>query len=154
MILNDNETEILSFALCEYQELVDRVKRIKRTLVDAVNAPGTDKEKLDKIRNELFCEYGIVEGIDRAVTDGMTYLESEPMCELIDNVKKSYSGMGDLPSVIELSFGKMMLFCKNSMQFLAHIAGLSIKCYIFSERECRGAGMAPATACRRRQLCH
>ena len=93
MILTDNETEMLSFALCEYQELVDRVKRIKRKLVDAVSAPGTDKENLDKIRDELFSEYGLVEGIDRAVTDGMTYLESEPMCELIDNVKKSCSGM-------------------------------------------------------------
>lgn len=59
---------------------------------------GTYEDKYHKVRSALYEEYGIVEQLDRLIEDGMMYLESTPVSELVDNLKDDFGGF---PVVVE-----------------------------------------------------
>ena len=98
MLLDEDETQTVSTALYQYQSTIDRLKFITRNLKDAIEWQGTFEDKYHKIRRALYKDYGIVEQLDRLIEDGMMYLESTPVSELIDNLKDEFSGV---PVVVE-----------------------------------------------------
>jgi hypothetical protein len=87
MLLNDEETEIITHTVYEYQNAIDRIKYIKGQLTDVVNGNGTPEEKYFKLRDVLFDEYGVIEKLDRLINDGMLYLETDTVSSLIDNIR-------------------------------------------------------------------
>ena len=98
MLLDEDEKETVSNALYQYQSTIDSLKCIRRNLTDAVNGQGTCEEKYYKVRDVLFEDFGIIGILDRLIVDGMMYLESNPVSELIDNLKDEFSGV---PVVVE-----------------------------------------------------
>lgn len=98
MLLDEDEIQTVSTALYQYQSTIDRLKCIRRTLTDAVNGQGTCEEKYYTVRDALYEDFGIIGTLDRLIVDGMTYLESNPVSELIDNLKDEFSGV---PVVVE-----------------------------------------------------
>jgi hypothetical protein len=98
MLLDEDEIQTVSTALYQYQSTIDRLKFISRNLKDAVEWQGTFEDKYHKIRRVLYEDYGIVEQLERLIVDGMMYLESNPVSELIDSLKDEFSGV---PVVVE-----------------------------------------------------
>lgn len=98
MLLDEDEKETVSNALYQYQSTIDSLKCIRRTLTDVVNGQGTCEEKYYKVRDVLFEDFGIIGILDRLIVDGMMYLESNPVSELIDNLKDEFSWV---PVVVE-----------------------------------------------------
>ena len=97
-MLDEDEIQTVSTALHQYQSTIDRLKFISRNLKDAVEWQGTYEDKYHKVRSALYEEYGIVEQLDRLIEDGMMYLESTPVSELVDNLKDDFGGF---PVVVE-----------------------------------------------------
>ena len=97
-MLDEDEIQTVSTALYQYQSTIDRLKFISRNLKDAVEWQGTYEDKYHKVRSALYEEYGIVEQLDRLIEDGMMYLESTPVSELVDNLKDDFGGF---PVVVE-----------------------------------------------------
>lgn len=87
MLLNDDEVETITHTAYEYQTAIDRAKHMKNMLLDAVDGQGTIEEKYSKLRDVLFGEFGVIDGLDRIVNDGMLYLETETISSLIDNIR-------------------------------------------------------------------
>ena len=98
MLLDEDEKETVSTALYQYQSTIDSLKCIRCNLTDAVNGQGTCEEKYYKVRDVLFEDFGIIGTLDRLIVDGMMYLESNPVSELIDNLKDEFGGV---PVVVE-----------------------------------------------------
>ena len=98
MLLDEDEIQTVSTALYQYQSTIDRLKCIRRTLTDAVNGQGTCEEKFYTVRDALYEDFGIIGTLDRLIEDGMTYLASNPVSELIDNLHNEFSGA---PVVVE-----------------------------------------------------
>ena len=98
MLLDEDERQTVSTALYQYQSTIDRLKFISRNLKDAVEWQGTYEDKYHKVRRALYEEYGIVEQLNRLIEDGMMYLESTPVSELVDNLKVDFGGF---PVVVE-----------------------------------------------------
>ena len=97
-MLDEDEIQTVSTALYQYQSTIDRLKFISRNLKDAVEWQGTYEDKYHKVRSALYEEYGIVEQLGRLIEDGMMYLESTPVSELVDNLKDDFGGF---PVVVE-----------------------------------------------------
>ena len=87
MLLNDDELKIITYTAYEYQCAIDRAKHIKKMLMEAVGEQGTIEEKYSKLHNVLFNEFGVIDGLDRIVNDGMLYLETETISQLVDSMK-------------------------------------------------------------------
>ena len=98
MLLDEDERQTVSTALYQYQSTIDRLKFISRNLKDAVEWQGSFEDKYHKIRRVLYEDYGIVEQLNRLIVDGMMYLESNPVSELIDSLNDEFSGV---PVVVE-----------------------------------------------------
>lgn len=92
MTFSDEEMQTISFALSDYQWTIDVIKTTRRKLMDLLDANGTPEERLSAIRDAMLGDYGIIENLDRRITDGMSYLESEPICTIIDDLKQKCSG--------------------------------------------------------------
>ena len=98
MLLDEDEIKTVSTTLYQYQSAIDRLKSIRRKLEDAVDGQGTCEGKYHKVRSALYEDFGIIEQLDILIVDGMMYLESNPVSELIDNLKDIFSGV---PVVVE-----------------------------------------------------
>lgn len=92
MKLDDNDLEMISHTLIEYQWAVDRVKYATGAIRECLdNCSGlTPDEQVRKIRDCMFADHGILESLERLAANGMISLETEPVATIIDNMYRKY----------------------------------------------------------------
>lgn len=85
MLLDDDETKTITFTAYSYQYAIDRLKYMKKTIVDALgDASANDFLKL---HDTFYGDFGVLDMLDRIIADGMLYLETPTISQLIDTMK-------------------------------------------------------------------
>lgn len=85
MLLNDDETEIVTCTAYSYQCAIDRLKYMKKTIVDALRDASGDE--FLKLHGTFYGEFGVIDMLDRIIADGMLYLETPTISQLVDTMK-------------------------------------------------------------------
>lgn len=85
MLLNDDETKIVAFTAYEYQCAIDRLKHMKKTIVDALRDASSNE--FLKLYDTFYGDFGVINMIDRIIADGMLYLETPTISQLVDTMK-------------------------------------------------------------------
>ena len=85
MLFNDEETKTITFTAYSYQCAIDRLKHMKKTIVDALRDASSDE--FLKLHDTFYGEFGVIDMLDRIIEDGMMYLETPTISQLIDTMK-------------------------------------------------------------------
>lgn len=85
MLLNDEETQMVTYTAYSYQCAIDRLKYMKKTIVDALRDASGDE--FLKLHGTFYGEFGVIDMLDRIIADGMMYLETPTISQLVDTMK-------------------------------------------------------------------
>lgn len=85
MLLNDDEVKTITYTAYEYQCAIDRLKYMKKTIVDALRDASGDE--FLKLHGTFYGEFGVIDMLDRIIADGMLYLETPTISQLVDTMK-------------------------------------------------------------------
>ena len=84
MLLNDDEVKTITYTAYEYQCAIDRLKHMKKTIVDALHDASV--KEFFKL-HAFYGEFGVIDVLDRIIADGMLYLETPTISQLVDMMK-------------------------------------------------------------------
>lgn len=84
MLLNDDEVKTITYTAYEYQCAIDRLKHMKKTIVDALHDASV--KEFFKL-HAFYGEFGVIDTLDRIIADGMLYLETPTISQLVDMMK-------------------------------------------------------------------
>lgn len=85
MLFNDDETKIVTFTAYSYQCAIDRLKHMRKTIVDALRDAGADE--FLKLHDTFYGDFGVINMLDRIIEEGMMYLETPTISQLVDTLK-------------------------------------------------------------------
>lgn len=85
MLLNDDETKMVAYTAYEYQCAIDRLKHMKKTIVDSLRDASADD--FLKLHDTFYGDFGVLNMLDRIIADGMLYLETPTISQLVDTMK-------------------------------------------------------------------
>ena len=85
MLFNDDETKTITFTAYSYQYAIDRLKYMKKTIVDALRDASGDE--FLKLHDTFYGEFGVINMLERIIEDGMLYLETPTISQLVDTMK-------------------------------------------------------------------
>ena len=85
MLFDDEETKTLTFTAYSYQCAIDRLKHMKTTIVDALRAASGDE--FLKLHDTFYGEFGVINMLDRIIEEGMIFLETPTISQLVDTMK-------------------------------------------------------------------
>lgn len=85
MLLNDDETKMVTYTAYSYQCAIDRLKHMKKTIVDALRDASADD--FLKLHDTFYGDFGVIHMLDRIIADGMLYLETPTISQLVDTMK-------------------------------------------------------------------
>lgn len=85
MLFDDEETKTITFTAYSYQCAIDRLKYMKKTIVDALRDASGDE--FLKLHGTFYGEFGVIDMLDRIIADGMLYLETPTISQLVDTMK-------------------------------------------------------------------
>ena len=89
MLLNADETLTVTYTAYSYQCAIDRLKYMKKTIVDALRDASGDE--FLKLHGTFYGEFGVIDMLDRIIADGMMYLETPTISQLVDTMKVEVS---------------------------------------------------------------
>lgn len=89
MLFDDEETKTITFTAYSYQCAIDRLKYMKKTIVDALRDASGDE--FLKLHGTFYGEFGVIDMLDRIIDDGMMYLETPTISQLVDTMKVEVS---------------------------------------------------------------